>query len=51
VDALADLPVLDPALTVTTDVQRLRDHPLLSNNVRVSGHVYDVKTGRISSVA
>lgn len=49
-DELADLPVLDPALTVTTDVQRLRDYPLLSDNVRVSGHVYDVKTGRISTV-
>jgi carbonic anhydrase len=49
-DALADLPVLDPPLTVATDVQRLRDHPLLSDNVRVSGHVYDVKTGRISTV-
>jgi carbonic anhydrase len=51
VEALAELPVLDPPLTVATDVQRLRDHPLLSDKVRVSGHVYDVKTGRVSTVA
>jgi carbonic anhydrase len=51
VEALAELPVLDPPLTVATDVQRLRDHPLLSDKVRVSGHVYDVKTGRVSAVA
>jgi carbonic anhydrase len=49
-DALADLPVLDPSRTVATDVRRLRDHPLLSDNVRVSGHVYHVETGRISTV-
>jgi carbonic anhydrase len=49
-DTLADLPVLDPSRTVATDVQRLRDHPLLSDNVRVSGHVYHVETGRISTV-
>jgi carbonic anhydrase len=49
-DALAELPVLDPSLTVATDAQRLRDHPLLSDDIRVSGHVYDVETGRVSTI-
>ncbi|GAB2807292.1 carbonic anhydrase [Actinoallomurus bryophytorum] len=51
VATLAELPVLDPQLTVAIDVQRLRDHPHLSGKVHVSGHVYDVKTGHISTVA
>jgi len=42
--------VLDPAATVTTDVERLRSAPAISPRVRVSGHVYDVVTGRVQTI-
>jgi carbonic anhydrase len=42
--------VLDPAATVTDDVQRLRTAPSVSPLVTVSGHVYDVVTGLIETV-
>jgi carbonic anhydrase len=42
--------VTDPRATVTADVRRLLSSPLLSPKVSVSGHVYDVATGRVSTV-
>jgi carbonic anhydrase len=42
--------VLDPAATVTRDVERLRSAPAISPRVRVSGHVYDVVTGLVETV-
>ena len=42
--------VLDPAATVTHDVERLRSAPAISPRVRVSGHVYDVLTGLVETV-
>jgi carbonic anhydrase len=42
--------VLDPAETVTRDVERLRSAPAISPRVRVSGHVYDVVTGLVQTV-
>jgi carbonic anhydrase len=42
--------VLDPAATVTRDVERLRSAPAISPRVRVSGHVYDVITGLVETV-
>jgi carbonic anhydrase len=42
--------VLDPATTVTGDVERLRSAPAISPRVSVSGHVYDVVTGVVESV-
>ena len=42
--------VLDPAATVTRDVQRLRSAPAISPRVTVSGHVYDVVTGLVQTV-
>jgi carbonic anhydrase len=42
--------VADPQTTVQTDVERLLTSPLLSPKVSVSGHVYDVATGRVSTV-
>ena len=36
--------------TVQTDVERLLTSPLLSPKVSVSGHVYDVATGRVTTV-
>ena len=41
--------VADPYVTVKTDVERLLASPLLSPEVSVSGHVYDVETGRVTT--
>ncbi len=48
--ALADRPVLDPARTVSTDVERLLRSREICSKVAVSGHVYDVETGLLSTV-
>ena len=42
--------VLDPAATVTRDVERLRSAPAISPRVTVSGHVYDVTTGLVQTI-
>lgn len=42
--------VLDPAATVTRDVERLRSAPAISPRVTASGHVYDVATGLVETV-
>jgi carbonic anhydrase len=42
--------VLDPAATVTRDVERLRSARAISARVTVSGHVYDVVTGLVETV-
>ena len=42
--------VLDPAATVTRDVERLRTAPAIPPRVTVSGHVYDVVTGLVQTV-
>ena len=47
---LRDHAVLDPAATVTRDVERLRSAPAVSPRVTVSGHVYDVVTGLVETV-
>jgi carbonic anhydrase len=49
-DMLADLPVLDPAATVRTDVDRVVSDPRISPRITVSGHVYDVETGLITTI-
>jgi carbonic anhydrase len=49
--ALADIPVLDPAKTVRSDVERLLAAPQVSPWVSVSGHVYDLETGLVTTVA
>lgn len=48
--ALARLPVLDPAQTVRGDVARILDAPQVSERITVSGHVYDVETGLVKTV-
>lgn len=40
--------VAEPHVTVRADVERLLASPLLSPKVSVSGHVYDIATGRIA---
>jgi carbonic anhydrase len=47
---LNDTPVLDPERTVRTDVERVLWADEISSNVLVSGHVYDVKTGVVTTV-
>jgi carbonic anhydrase len=48
---LAAAAVADPYVTVQADVERLLASPLLSPKVSVSGHVYDVQTGRVATIA
>jgi carbonic anhydrase len=48
--ALRDHAVLDPAATVTSDVERLRSAPAIPARVTVSGHVYDVVSGLVETV-
>jgi carbonic anhydrase len=47
---LADTPVLDPARTVRTDVNRVLWAEEIPQNVHVSGHVYDVDTGLVTTI-
>jgi carbonic anhydrase len=48
--ALEAIAVADPDVTVRADVERLLGSPLLSPKVSVSGHVYDITTGRVTTV-
>jgi carbonic anhydrase len=48
--ALEASAVADPHVTVKADVERLLTAPLLSPKVSVSGHVYDVDTGRVATI-
>jgi carbonic anhydrase len=47
---LREQAVLDPAATVTDDVERLRTAHAISPRVSVSGYVYDVATGLVQTV-
>jgi carbonic anhydrase len=47
--ALEASAVIDPQVTVKADVERLLTSPLLSPKVSVSGHVYDIATGRVTT--
>jgi carbonic anhydrase len=48
--ALEAAAVTDPHATVKADVERLLTSPLLSPKVSVSGDVYDVATGRLTTI-
>jgi len=48
--ALEAAAVADPHTTVRADVGRLLAAPSLSPKVSVSGHVYDIATGRLTTV-
>ena len=48
--ALRSRAVIDPAATVSSDVERLRATPAISPRVKVSGHVYDVVSGRVETL-
>ena len=47
--ALQASAVADPYTTVRADVERLLASPSLSPKVSVSGHVYDIATGRVTT--
>lgn len=47
--ALEAAAVADPHATVKADVEALLTSPLLPSTVSVSGHVYDIATGRITT--
>jgi carbonic anhydrase len=47
---LNDMPVLDPARTVATDVERVLWDQAVPMDVHASGHVYDVGTGLVTMV-
>jgi carbonic anhydrase len=49
-EMLEDLPVLDPPATVRADVERLLSDPRISRHITVSGHVYDVHTGLLTTI-
>jgi carbonic anhydrase len=48
--SLREHAILDPAATVTRDVERLSSAPAISERVTVSGHVYDVATGLVQTI-
>jgi carbonic anhydrase len=48
--ALEASAVADPHASVRADVERLLAAPSLSRRVSVSGHVYDIATGRVTTV-
>ncbi len=44
------LTILDQEQSVRDDVQRIREHPLVPNNIALYGYVYDVKSGILLEV-
>ena len=44
------LTITDQAQSVTADVQRIRNHPLVPKRIPIYGYIYDVKTGKLVEV-
>jgi carbonic anhydrase len=44
------LTIKDQSSSVTADVTRIRNHPLVPADIPIYGYVYDVKTGRLVEV-
>ncbi|HTT18546.1 MAG TPA: carbonic anhydrase [Candidatus Sulfotelmatobacter sp.] len=44
------LTIRDQQQSVRDDVQRIREHPLVPENIAVYGYIYDVKSGRLLEV-
>ena len=42
--------IKDQAASVLQDVRRIRQHPLVPNDIPIYGYVYDVRTGRLDPV-
>ena len=41
----------DNAKSVTEDVMRIRNHPLVPNDIPIYGYIYDVKSGKLIEVS
>ena len=48
---LATQAVIDPARSVETDVKKLLSSPLGSGRLTISGHIYDVTSGLVTTIA
>ena len=44
------LTIKDQSRSVTADVRRIRNHPLVPGSIPVYGYIYDVKTGKLIEV-
>jgi carbonic anhydrase len=44
------LTIADASGSVVEDVRRIRQHPLVPENIPVYGYIYDVKTGRLVEI-
>lgn len=44
------LTITDQAQSVTTDVERIRKHPLVSGHIPIYGYIYQVESGKLISV-
>jgi carbonic anhydrase len=44
------LTIKDQAKSVTADVQRIRNHPLVPKRIPIHGYIYDVTTGKLVEV-
>lgn len=44
------LTIKDQAGSVKSDVERIRQHPLVPGNIAIYGYIYDVKSGRLIEV-
>ena len=42
--------ITDNAQSVTEDVSRIRNHPLMPRNIPIYGYIYEVETGRLVEV-
>ena len=42
--------IVDPLESIQSDISRLRENPLVPSELTVSGHLYDVATGRLSTL-
>jgi carbonic anhydrase len=45
------LTIRDQEQSVRDDVERIREHPLVPENIAVYGYIYDVKSGKLIEVA
>ena len=44
------LTIKDQAQSILSDVQRIRQHPLVPKNIPIYGYLYDVKTGSLIEI-
>jgi carbonic anhydrase len=42
--------IVNEEASVAQDVRRIREHPLVPNDVPIYGYVYDVRSGRLNEV-